>query len=220
MRINKYVARATGMARRKVDTLIESGQITVNNQPARIGQQITDGDEVMLAGKALSIPKYTYVSLNKPVGYVCSRQSQKGSQTVYDLLPSTYRSLKLVGRLDKASSGIILLTDDGDFAHTMLHPSFSKRKQYEVELSKALTTEDQKQIENGVTLEDGISQLEIVNNAGSKATVAMQEGRNRQIRRTFAALGYEVQKLHRTNFGDYSLDGLSSGEHKELDISK
>jgi len=220
MRINKFVARATGMARRKVDSLIESGQITVNDQPARIGQPISDEDTVKLAGRTLSIPEYTYLMVNKPVGYVCSRQGQKGSETVYDLLPSQFRSLKLVGRLDKDSSGLIFLTDDGDFAHRMLHPSFGKTKTYQVELDKTLSPEHAKQIEDGVELDDGISKLQLSDIKGKKLTVKMSEGRNRQIRRTFIPLGYEVVALHRTNLGGYDLGQLGEGEHIKIDLTE
>lgn len=218
MRINKYVARATGMARRKVDELIESGQISVNNQPARIGQPIGDEDQVTLAGKVLSIPEYTYLMVNKPIGYVCSRHGQKGMETVYDILPSNYRSLKLVGRLDKDSSGLIFLTDDGDFAHRMLHPSHGKTKLYQVELNKDMSKEDVAQINKGVVLEDGPSHLKLGKVEGNKLDVGMSEGRNRQIRRTFSALGYDVTKLHRTELGEYTLEDLDIGKFKEVKI--
>lgn len=208
------------MARRKVDDMITSGQITVNDQPARIGQPIEDGDVVMLAGKALNIPAYTYLMLNKPAGYVCSRSGQKGSRTVYDLLPSQFRSLKLVGRLDKDSSGLILLTDDGDFAHQMLHPSFGKAKIYDVTLNKELAKTATNEIKSGVQLEDGVSNMTLQNIKGKEVIVQLTEGRNRQIRRTFMALGYVVKALHRTNFGPYDLGDLAFGEHKLIDLSQ
>lgn len=214
MRINKFVARATGMARRKVDELIESGQITVNGQPARIGQPVEEADEVMLSGKILNIPEYTYLIFNKPVGFVCSRHGQKGMKTVYDLLPSQYRSLKLVGRLDKDSSGLIVLTDDGDYAHRMLHPSFGKSKTYEVTLNKEINESDVKLLKNGIQLEDGVSSLTPSNISGKNLIVSMTEGRNRQIRRTFAALGYEVTGLHRTRLGELTLTDLATAGYQ------
>ena len=156
--------------------------------------------------------------LNKPEGYVCSRTGQ-GSTTIYELLPKHYADLKPVGRLDKDSSGLILLTNDGNLANQLTHPSFRKTKIYEVTLDKPLTKTAQNKIEKGVQLDDGISQLnikKIQNRYDRKFFVFMREGRNRQIRRTFGALGYKVVKLHRTGFGPYKLDGLETGQNKEI----
>ncbi len=217
MRVNKFVARATGMARRKADSLIEGGQIVVNNKPAIIGQQLKESDEVTLAGKALHIPDYKYLLLNKPVGYVCSRQSQRGEKTVYNLLPPSYRHLKLVGRLDKDSSGAILLTDDGDFAHQLMHPGGGKSKLYKVELDRPLKEEDINLIESGVALEDGVSKMRVISHDKSKVELELREGRNRQIRRSFAPLGYEVVKLHRQKFAKFSVSKLGTGKYREVE---
>lgn len=149
--------------------------------------------------------------LNKPAGYVCSRDGQ-GSRTVYDLLPPEMRALKPVGRLDKDSSGLLLLTNDGDLANNLTHPRYNKEKTYVVELHEPLSEPDRRKIGQGVKLEDGISKLQIKNPAGKSFTVVMSEGRNRQIRRTFEALGYTVTKLHRTKFGPYALENLGPGK--------
>ena len=142
------------------------------------------------------------------------------SFTAIDIPYRKYRQLKTVGRLDKNSSGLILLTNDGDFAFKMTHPSFVKEKVYQVKLDKKLSADDKKIInDNGVELPDGISRLGLkqINEDRKKWQVTMHEGRNRQIRRTFAALGYEVINLHRIRFGKYSLDELKSGEIKIVD---
>jgi len=217
MRINKFVARATGMARRKADSIIASGQITINGKKPEVGQRVNDNDVVELAGKQLHLPTYKYLLLNKPVGYVCSRQSQRGMKTVYELLPANYRHLKLVGRLDKESSGAILLTDDGDFAHKMMHPSQGKSKIYEVELDKNLQDKHVEDVESGVMLEDGISAMKVLSHKNNQVKLELKEGRNRQIRRTFVPLGYEVIKLHRTDFGPYSLNEIKTGEFTEIE---
>lgn len=215
MRINAYIAQATGMSRRAADAAIEAGQVTVNGRSATAGQQIRDGDTVSINGSNLSSNnRHTTIMLNKPVGYVCSRNGQ-GSKTVYDLLPHKYYHLKPVGRLDKDSSGLILLTNDGVLAHQLTHPRFQKQKVYLVKLNKTLSLNDQKKIEQGIRLEDGVSQLRLKpQNSGWHIT--MHEGRNRQIRRTFEAAGYHVTELHRISFGDYQLGSLKIGAFKEV----
>ena len=124
-----------------------------------MGSQVEPTDTVMFDNKRVGEKTaYTYVMLNKPVGYLCSRRSQGGVPTIYSLLPELYRPLKAVGRLDKDSSGLILLTDDGDFAHSMTHPKFYKTKVYEVELDTPLQPLHQQMIsDHGISLEDGMS---------------------------------------------------------------
>lgn len=160
------------------------------------------------------------IMLNKPVGYVCSRAGQ-GSQTIYDLLPPKYHSLNPVGRLDKNSSGLLLLTNDGALAHELTHPSRQKIKVYEVTLDQPLQPLHRQMIsDHGVTLDDGPSKFELERLTESDDTqwkVIMTEGRNRQIRRTFAALGYEVIALHRTHFGPYTLGTLASGKTQAVE---
>ncbi len=215
MRINKYIAGATGMSRRAVDTAIADGRVTVNGQPADAGQQIGSSDEVMIDKRSITpAVKTLTLILNKPVGYVVSRDGQ-GSQTIYDLLPPQYHTLKPVGRLDKDSSGLLLLTNDGQLAHELTHPSFQKEKMYEVELDKPLMPRDQQAIESGVELGDGVSRLSL-RGEGPAWIITMSEGRNRQIRRTFAARGYIVIQLHRTQFGPHTLENLAAGKFKTL----
>jgi pseudouridine synthase len=215
MRINKIVAAATGMSRRAADQAIQQGRVLINSRPAKLGDEASPNDQVTLDGQSLTLPaQTTTIMLNKPVGYVCSRQGQ-GSRTIYELLPSEYQSLKPVGRLDKDSSGLILLTNDGQLAQELTHPKYAKTKIYEISLDKSLEPLHQQMISDyGVQLEDGSSKLalEKLNDFGHDWRVTMHEGRNRQIRRTFAALGYNVINLHRTAFGHYSLANLNSGD--------
>jgi len=212
MRINKYIAQATGMSRRAADTVIAEGRIAINGVPTELGTEVEPNDTITLDGKPLALGiNLTTILLNKPVGYVVSREGQ-GSKTIYDLLPTQYRHLKPVGRLDKDSSGLLLLTNDGELANQLTHPRYAKTKIYEVELDKPLTSEDTAKIGQGVQLEDGLSKLSLEKIGSDKQwRVTMQEGRNRQIRHTFAALGYTVTKLHRTHFGSYSLGNLEMG---------
>lgn len=249
MRINKFVAQGTGLSRRAADWAINQGRITINGRPAVLGDSVGIADRVTLDNITITPPVKTQtIMLHKPPGYVCSRDGQ-GSRTIYDLLPPELHHLKPVGRLDKDSSGLLLLTNDGDLANQLTHPGYAKTKIYLVTLDKPLTPTDHKIITgHGVTLQDGVSRLQLdplnhgpVNfrnpNPQSKSDlstasgltskpslhthtspqpsrawrVTMAEGRNRQIRRTFAALGYQVTTLHRTHFGDYRLRDLKSG---------
>lgn len=244
VRLNKFLAENLGVSRREADDLIAAGKIQVNGKTAVLGARImlpteeetvADQDpidflpKVCYNGKIIPlISGYTYLALNKPVGYVCSRKRQGDFPTLYELLPERYHSLKTVGRLDKDSSGLILLANDGDFAFQMTHPKFIKTKVYEVELDQPLQPLHQQMIADfGIELPDGRSQLGLarlergegaLGADGSRRfwRVTMSEGRNRQIRRTFGALGYAVQKLHRTDFGPYRLDGLEPGQFVEV----
>lgn len=219
MRINQFVAKATGVSRRRADKIIDLGLITINDLPANAGSQVQDSDTVKYRSKVLKIQTTQTVMLNKPVGYVCSRNGQ-GSQTIYSLLPPELHHLKPVGRLDKDSSGLLLLTNDGKLAHELTHPSFKKEKVYEVKLDKNLSENDFEIItKQGVQLEDGPSKfkLDFINDRNDIWKVTMSEGRNRQIRRTFEKLGYDVIKLHRTKFGKFSLGQLALGDHELVD---
>ena len=270
MRLNKFIASATGRSRREADELITVGRVRVDGEVARLGMQVnTSSDQapgisltrnrpqlrrgkstfprddgrkvrvegrdslapvepltetVTLDGQPLTLPlEPTLIMLNKPVSFVSSRRAQsQNAKTLYELLPPEFQKLKTVGRLDRDSSGLILLTDDGDLAFRMTHPKFAKTKIYEIELDKPLQPLHQQMIADfGVDLPDGKSQLiledlkilkQIQDDSRSSWRVTMHEGRNRQIRRTFAALGYTVTKLHRTNFGNYRLGDLPSGQ--------
>ena len=248
IRLNKFLAERLGVSRREADELIASGKVSVDNQTPILGTKIDKQSKVFYNNKLVPFEtEFIYIAFNKPVGYVCSRRAQGSAPTLYDLLPKKYQHLKTVGRLDKDSSGLILLTNDGDFAFQMTHPKFRKTKVYEVELNKPLEPLHQQMISDyGVMLDDGPSQFKVIKNTFAKPSssgrssrpssrgsllrprsdcgcpseevsqkcyiVTLTEGRNRQIRRTFAALGYRVTKLHRTNFGKYELGSLQPGK--------
>jgi 23S rRNA pseudouridine2605 synthase len=224
VRLNKYIAGALAMGRRQVDYLIEKGKIKVNGVVPSLGARVHSSDLIIVNGKALGLQAkpLTYLALNKPEGYICSRRQQSETPTIYALLPQEYQHLKPVGRLDKDSSGLLLMTNDGDFTHQMTHPSFIKVKHYDVTLDEPLQPLHHQMISNiGVTLPDGVSKLSlqrITVGDDTRWTVIMHEGRNRQIRRTFAALGYGVVALHRTNFGPYALNSLKPGRFELIKL--
>lgn len=218
MRINKFVALATGISRRAADTAIAEGKVLVNNELPALGYDVRQDDIVSLDGQTITPVENTLtILLNKPVGYVVSRNGQ-GSKTIYDLLPAECHNLKPIGRLDKESSGLLLLTNDGALANELTHPRYAKTKVYEIELDKPLAPLHQQMIsDHGIQLEDGPSKLQLEKMDGGKHwRVTMQEGRNRQIRRTFAALGYTVTRLHRTHFGKFKLQNLAQGSFTSL----
>lgn len=248
IRLNKFLAERVGISRREADEAIAAGEVKVNGEVAVLGARVSESDEVVFDGKTIEHKKsYSYLLFNKPEGYVCSRKKQGEADTIYSLLPGKYQGLKTVGRLDKDSCGLLLLTDDGDFAYRMTHPSFRKYKVYIVELDRDLEPLHQQMIADfGVDLPDGKSRLLLSHwederwgslgeyrggqserrawrgeaNGGQGERrfwrVEMSEGRNRQIRRTFAALGYRVVFLERIEFDSFLLGNLKPGEFKEV----
>lgn len=222
IRINRFIAQSTGLSRRAADTAIAEGRVLVNGHAPQTGQTISVTDVVTLDGKPVQATKtVTTILLNKPTGYVVSRDGQ-GSKTVYDLLPKELHALKPIGRLDKDSSGLLLLTNDGVLANSLTHPSRQKIKIYEVILDAPLAPLHRQMIsEMGLQLDDGPSRLGLdrIREGDDYAwTVTMHEGRNRQIRRTFAALGYTVTVLHRTQFGPYHIGDVARGAYISVDV--
>ena len=219
-RLNKELALQLGISRREADSLIEKGLVYNNETQAPLGSRVLPTDKITVNGKTLKRQaKHMYIALNKPPQYVSSRKKQGDTPTIYSLIPKELHHLKPVGRLDKDSSGLILLTNDGDFAFRMTHPSFHKIKTYTVTLNAPLQPLHQQMIADiGVDIGDGKSRLglERIDDTRTTWTVTMHEGRNRQIRRTFAALGYTVTGLHRLTFGSYSLDDIKQGEYKQV----
>ena len=217
IRLNKFLAERLGVSRREADDLIVSGEVLVDDKPAVLGARVDKSSKVCYNNKIIPFKtEYSYIAFNKPIGYVCSRHAQGDTPTLYELLPDEYRKLKTVGRLDKDSSGLILLTNDGDFAYQMTHPKFRKEKIYEVQLDRPLEPLHQQMISDyGVMLDDGPSKFTVVKKQSNPTVylATLSEGRNRQIRRTFAALGYRVTNLHRIQFGKFQLSGLKSGKY-------
>lgn len=213
-RINQFVAKSTGISRRNADELIESGRIKINGSRADLGQQVGAGDSVTLDGDEITQQETVTIFFNKPVGYVCSRKGQGGDKTIYDLLPRDYSHLNPVGRLDKDSSGLMILSNDGDLVQKLSHPSSGKWKRYYIETNPKLNNNQLEQIRVGVELDDGLSKFEI-EKSGVGFIVRMQEGRNRQIRRTIDAVGSKVTTLNRQAIGDNEIGDLRGGEWRE-----
>jgi len=216
MRLNRYIASSTLFSRRKADELIATGRVVVNREKANLGTVVNDDDIVLVDGSRIyPEQKIRVVLLHKPTGYVCSRDGQ-GSPTVYDLLQKGMHDLKIAGRLDKDSSGLVVLTNDGKLLQDLTHPSNDNEKLYIIGLSKHLADGDIAKFATGVDIGDErVSKLEVIPmTAPMQYEVRIHEGRNRQIRRSFEALGYHVVSLHRTKLGAFSIENLAPKQFK------
>ncbi len=219
MRINKFVAISTGISRRSADKMIIQKRVLINDKLANVGDEVNADDQVILDNIVIQQKPIVTLILNKPVGFVCSRNGQ-GSSTIYDLLPKKYHYLKPAGRLDKDSSGLLIMTNDGELANKLTHPTHHKIKQYVVKLGHKLSQKDFEKITiSGVILSDGLSKFNLnkMKSEDNKWLVTMAEGRNRQIRRTFEALRNHVISLHRIKIGDYKLEKTKSGSYRLTD---
>jgi len=223
IRLNKFLASAGVASRRKCDDLITAGKIKVNGEVAiKLGLQIDDeNDEVEFDGTVVyPVEKKIYIVVNKPVGFVSTVKDEHDRKTVIDLLPLTERVFP-VGRLDYDSTGVLLLTNDGPLSHRLTHPSYEIEKTYHVLLDKIITPRDLYHIEHGIILDNKkthpckVSQVRVYDNC-SLLSISIHEGRNRQIRRMFEKLEYEVQELDRIRFANIDLSGLKRSEWRHL----
>lgn len=219
MRINKFLAHFSGLSRRKADDAIDEGHVSVNGEPAERGQDVSEADEVLLDGNIIREGEYSYILFHKPVGFITSRAEQGEAKTIYSVLPKKLEALKPVGRLDKDTSGLLILTDDGELAQRLTHPKYSKQKLYRLTLKKPLDAGNLARIQGpGVKLDDGISKFSVRPSTKDNRLffVTLREGRNRQIRRSFEALGSQVDTLHRYEMDGLNLVGLTSGKFRSL----
>jgi 23S rRNA pseudouridine2605 synthase len=220
MRLAKYLAHAGVASRRSAEALIAAGRVSVEDEivtdPAR---DVQPDARVALDGRNLSGPEPRAVFvLNKPVGVLSTARDTHGRRTVIDLVPAGGLRLYPVGRLDADSSGLILLTNDGELANRLTHPRFEVPKTYRAKLSgPPLTEEALRALRSGVELEDGpTAPARVRRLRGKEIELTIHEGRNRQVRRMCEAVGHPVLELQRTGFGPLRLDGLQEGAHRRL----
>lgn len=221
IRINKYLADQGYCSRREADRLIQSGKVRINGDIAKVGAVVTDDDIVEVAGTQAKRKRttYTYIALHKPVGYMTTTDRKK-KDTVMDLVHVNDR-LFPIGRLDVESSGLLLLTSDGEFANKLMHPRYGHEKEYEVEVDKPVRMGDLMKLRKGVTLEDGKTQPAWVQKEKPNVfRITIREGRNRQIRRMCEALGYRVVKLKRLRVANIKLGSLKPGRWRRLTESE
>lgn len=223
IRLNKYVSNAGVCSRRKAADLIKQGLVTVNGKVIlEMGHKVQAGDVVKYNGQILSIEQKAYILLNKPKNMITTTSDPRGRPTVMDLVAKAANSrLYPVGRLDRNTTGLILLTNDGELAQNLSHPSKMVRKLYHVTLDKAISKRHFESIINGITLEDGpiqVDSMDYVAKAGSKNElgVMIHSGRNRIVRRIFEHFGYEVRKLDRVIFAGLTKKDLPRGKWRKL----
>lgn len=217
MRINQWISHNTDYSRRKADDLVRAGRVLVNGTPAELSTRIGDRDSVTIDGTVVT-PQLTniLILMNKPIGYVCSKNAQ-GHARIYDLLPRELQHLNPIGRLDKDSSGLLLLTNNGELLHKLAHPSYKHTKEYCVELNQRLSQAELEQLRRGVDIGDARPSILVVKHQSDNVyLVELEEGRNRQIRRSFEVIGKTVTKLHRTRFGSYTLSDEKAGEFRQI----
>lgn len=223
MRINKFLAEKGIASRRHADAMVEAGRVTVNGKTATLGMNVEEEDIVALDGNLLSTSekKEEYYLMNKPKGVVCTVSDDRGRKTVMDLLPENVGRVFPVGRLDYATEGLLILTNDGDLAFRLTHPTSEIPKTYMARIEGTLTEKDLNPIRSGIEL-DGVltkkckAHIVETNKAYTKVHVTITEGRNRQVRRMFEAIGKNVEFLKRVSIGQLKLTGLDRGQIRPL----
>lgn len=214
-RLNRRLAQLhPDISRRRADALIAANRVYVNQRPARLGQTVHHSDDIYVRGYHLQPTETKTILLNKPAGYIVSRTQQGSAPTVYDLLPDTLQHLHPIGRLDKPSRGLLLLSTDGALTERLTHPRYQKTKIYHVTLDDRLPDQALRALNQGVELEDGCSRLQVQHRCHTTYEVRMHEGRYRQIRRTIQAVGYQVHDLLRVQFGDYHIGETAEGAYR------
>ena len=223
MPLNKYVAHAGICGRREAAEIVKSGQVTVNGDVVfEPGYKVTDADKITVKGKPVHLQKnLVYILLNKPKDYITTAKDPEGRKTVFELVAhATQERIYPVGRLDRNTTGVLLLTNDGELAQKLTHPSFEIKKVYEVKLDKPLVKRDFDAILAGVTLEDGFVQADSVGYADAKDKsvigIEIHSGRNRIVRRLFEHLGYDVKNLDRVIFANLTKKNVDRGKWRLL----
>lgn len=221
-RLNKYIASSGLCSRRKADELIESGVVQVNGQKVtELGYSVQNKDKVFVNGKIIHPVKHEYYRFYKPAGYITTSDDEKGRKTIYDLLPENLHHLKPVGRLDRESTGLIILTNDGDLINDLTHPSVKVPKLYRVAINGKITQNDIDKMYKGIEIEPNkmaYAQVDVleIDNTHTVMEILLYQGLNRQIRRMFEYLGFEVVSLKRIQHAIFNLDGLKRGEFKPI----
>lgn len=218
MRLNRYLSLCGLGSRRGVEAVILEGRVSINGHFVKdLATQVDDDDRVLVDGRPIRLEKSTVIALNKPKGYVCTRSDERDRLTIYDLLPRQFQTLHHVGRLDKDSAGLLLLTNRGDLSHRLIHPSQGAEKEYEVVTDKPMDQETMAKMVKGMMTEEGFAKAErawLVTEY--RAHVVLKQGLKRQIRLMFYQLGFEVERLVRVRIGWLELRGLPRGSWKEL----
>jgi 23S rRNA pseudouridine2605 synthase len=223
IRLQKYLSRAGAASRRRAEKLIRAGRVLVNGRVVvELGTRVDPAvDRVTLDGRAVELGPALWVALNKPRGFVTTRSDPQGRPTIYDLLPPRLRGLFHVGRLDVDSEGLILLTNDGERAHRLLHPRFRVSRVYDVLVHGVPSDATLARLVQGIELDDGVARARSALRLGAsdgrgRIRIQMAEGRKREVRRMLGAVGHRVLRLRRRSYGPVGLKGVKTGQWREL----
>lgn len=218
MRLNRFLAAAGLGSRRSCEELILKGSVSVNGSICReLSTRIGDGDDVRVSGRLVHAFAPRTILLNKPAGYITTRSDRHAERTIFDLLPTDTGHLFHVGRLDKESEGLLLLTNDGILAQDLMHPSKGVDKEYEVIVDKPFTERDAAALKRGTWIEGSVARVESVRTLGpTKIQIVLHQGLKRQIRVMLGQLGFKVQRLVRTRLGPLTLRGVKPGSYRDL----
>jgi pseudouridine synthase len=218
IRLNKYLASCGIGSRRACDELIQKGRVEVNGTPCiNMGTRIGHGDHVKVDGKRVAPNEVSVLAFHKPRGFVCTREDELGRDTIYTLLPASLHSLHHVGRLDRDSEGLLILTNDGDLSQRLMHPSKSVEKEYLVTSNQAFENAHLDQFLEGVYTEGGKLKAKAIERLSSRRiSIILDHGAKRQIRVMFETLGYQVTKLLRIRIGSLWLGELEPGRFLQL----
>lgn len=222
VRLNRFLARAGVASRREADAVIAAGRVTVNGAVVtEMGVRVGPADRVAFDGRPVTPAGLLYILLNKPGGVITTRDDERGRRTVMDLvaLPDGHAVFP-VGRLDRDTTGAMLLTSDGDLAHRLMHPRYGAEKLYVVHTETRVTAADIERLTRGVQLEDGPAAADsalLLDPSGQSLALQLHEGRNRQVRRMMDALGHPVRALDRVGYAGLTLDGLRRGRWRHLE---
>ena len=221
-RLNKYIASSGLCSRRKADELIEQGVVSVNGKKVtELGFLVSERDKVFVNQKLIHPVKHEYYRFYKPAGYITTSDDEKGRKTIYDLLPESMYGLKPIGRLDKDSTGLLILTNDGDLINDLTHPSVKVPKVYLVSVDAQMHKHEFEKMATGIEIEPGkIAYAEVTvlesDNKHTLMQITLYQGMNRQIRKMIEHFGYEVKTLKRIQHATIQLAGLKRGEFKPI----
>lgn len=234
MRLNAFLARAGVASRRGADELIKAGRVEVNGHTGELNDDVSEKDEIKLDEKTIKLQKFRYILLNKPSSTVTTLKDPHGRKTVVKLV-NIHERVVPVGRLDYDTTGVLLLTNDGELAHTLMHPSFEVEKVYEAEVQGGITQEisahqndsrlvrdsalraSLNKLETGIMLDGKMTAPAKVRKlTHNRIELTIHEGRTHQVKRMLAAVGLQVTKLHRSKYGSLELAGIEPGQWREL----
>jgi len=220
MRLNAFLARAGVASRRHADELIKAGRVTVNGETGQLNTVVGARDRVAVDGRDVERQRLRYVLLHKPAGVVTTAHDPHGRRTVVELVPGEPRVVP-VGRLDADTTGVLLLTNDGQLAHRLAHPRYGVEKTYVAEIEGDAGEEALRRLREGIELEDGVTAPARARRLGrGRVELVLHEGRKHQVKRMLAAVGHPVAQLHRSAYAGLRLEGLEPGACRELETSE